>query len=123
MYNGNFREKPGEGDICDLFYGSAGFFKSNGGVTGDWFTVQGLEKDGHSIINLAFPRVTWGNPEDPPPPTPVMLAGVPAEIRTWHFSNTSQKCCFSKTVYWKSQRCAKGNGESTWKVQRTKNVC
>lgn len=36
MCNGNFREKPGEGDICDLFYGSAGLFKLNGGVTGDW---------------------------------------------------------------------------------------
>lgn len=36
MCNGNFREKPDEGDICDLFYGSAGLIKSNGGVTSDW---------------------------------------------------------------------------------------
>jgi len=35
MCNGNFREKPGEGDICDLFYGSTGLFKSNRGLTGD----------------------------------------------------------------------------------------
>jgi hypothetical protein len=36
MCNGNFREKPSEGDIYDLFYGSAGLVKSNGGVAGDW---------------------------------------------------------------------------------------
>jgi hypothetical protein len=32
MCNGNFREKPGGGHICDLLYGIAGLIKSNGGV-------------------------------------------------------------------------------------------
>ena len=120
MCNGNFREKSGKEDIFYLLYGSAGLFKSNGGMTGDWWIVQGLDKSGHGIINLAFPRVTGVNHEDPL----VRIAGVQAVIRTWHFSNTSHKfCCFSKSVYWRSLRCAKGNGGSTWKVQRINNAC
>jgi len=106
--------------ICDLFYGSAGLIKSNWGTTGDWWIVQGLERSGHGTISLAFPRVTGETRKTPP----VRIAGVPAEIRTWHFSNTSHKCCcFSKPVYLRSLRCAKDNGESTWKVWRIQNAC
>jgi hypothetical protein len=39
MCNGNFREKPGEGDVCDLLHGSTGLMKSNGGVTGELYRV------------------------------------------------------------------------------------
>jgi hypothetical protein len=50
------------------------------------------------------------------------MAGVPAEIRTWHLPNTSPKCSVSADLFSRKLRYAKGNGEPVWKVQRIKRL-